>query len=170
MSLFSSAFPGRPAEVTHVFNDITALAESGVLFCSASSDHAFICDVGLYSVHRGTQFYYRQAYLAYPRSLEVYWDDIACLGWFLYSHSSRKVLDVPAREFSSTERNANDMQVKRSARAVPVEFKPGPQNTLEETCTAVRALYGRFSGFPDRSGDVTIVEDGIIKEGTPWNL
>lgn len=56
------------------------------------------------------------------------------------------------------------MQVKRFVRTVPIKFKPGPRETLEEARVVVRAVYGSSPGYQDVLDDVFIVEDEIDEE------
>lgn len=71
MSFFLSAVLRETVDATHVFERVTALAESDVLLPSLSVVYACVCDVRLLSVLQGSQFDCRQAYLAYHWSQDV---------------------------------------------------------------------------------------------------
>lgn len=78
MSFFSSALLGKPVDATHNFGGVTSLVESGVLLPLPSGVQAFVSELGLFSVLRGSQFHDRQAHLAYYRRLEVDCNDETC--------------------------------------------------------------------------------------------
>lgn len=71
MSFFWSALLCGPVDAVYDFEGITALVESGILLPFASGVHAFVSEVGLYSVLQGSQLEHGQGYLAYHRSFEV---------------------------------------------------------------------------------------------------
>lgn len=102
--------------------------------------------------------------MAGHRSLEVYWDEKACLESFSYTYPSGEVLTIPAGELTFVKRNADDGQMIRMDRAVSVNFKPEPQKTLEDALAAVSAVYGPLPSFPDQSDAVPIGEDEIDEE------
>lgn len=55
MSFFSSALFGGPIDLMHVFQGVTALAESGVRFPLLSGFHAFVPAVRLFSALQSNQ-------------------------------------------------------------------------------------------------------------------
>lgn len=114
-----------------------ALANLGALLPVFSDLHAFLSDVGWFFILQGSQFDYRQAYLAYHRSLAVDWDDEAWVRWVPYTHSSLNVLDIPAREVISAKSNVDDVQRNGFMRSAPLTFKAAPRNTHKEARVAV---------------------------------
>lgn len=124
--------------------------------------HAFVSDYASFCVLQCSKLDYGQAYLAYYRGLEVDWYDEACVGWFSYTHSSGKLLDISAHDEISAKRNVDDVQVKRLVRSVSVRFKARPRKAV-----AVRAAYYSLSGFPGPSEDIPAVENEIVKEDAP---
>lgn len=70
--------------------------------------------------------------MAYHRSLEVVLEDDRCVGWFPYSLESVDVLDILIRKLTSVEKTARDIQAMRCAWVVPVKFKLGSGETLED--------------------------------------
>lgn len=88
----------------------------------------------------------RHANLANRWSLELDWDKDACVGWFRYTYSGGKRLDVLACEVISFPDSANDVLMKSFVQTVPVRFTSRARKTLAETCVAVSAVNGTFWG------------------------
>lgn len=95
-SFFPSAELVEPADLTHYFEIIMDLVESGVLLSLRSGIQAFLSDVGMLSDFEGSHLDYRQACLPYHCSVEVDWDYEACVWWFPYTRLSGKVLGILA--------------------------------------------------------------------------
>lgn len=79
MSFFTMALIGGPADSAPVFKDVTAIHDSGMLLLLPKIIRAFLSDVTLFLVLQGCQFDYRQVNLADHRSLEIDWDNEACI-------------------------------------------------------------------------------------------
>lgn len=165
--IFSSALLGGPSDSTHDIEGATFLVESGVVLSLGSSVHSVEPNFGLLSIFQGSQFDYRQAYLAYYCSFEENWDYKACVWWLPFTQQSGKVLDIPASEVTSYERDVKGVQVKHFVRSVLVRFKPGPRKTIEKAFPAVNAGYGFSSAFPGLSDDVCVLEDEVVIENPP---
>lgn len=144
--------------------------EWSFIYGVVSSVHAFVSNIGFFSVLHGAQPDYGQFCLISHYSVEVNEDSEACFGWFPDTHSSREVLDLQACEVTSANKKADNVRLKRLFMAVPVTLKPGALNTLEEPRAAVSALYGTSLGFPAQSVDFSIVEDEISEKNSLWEL
>lgn len=111
-----------------------------------------------------------QACLDYYRIFEINVDDKACVGWFPYTWSSGKPLDISSREAASADINVYDVQLKRFVSAVTVRVKSGTQKTLEEANLSVIAVYCSSSGLSEPTDDIRIVDDEISEEDAPETL
>lgn len=74
-----------------------------------------------------------------------------------------EVLDIPAREITSAQRNIDDVQVRRLVKSVDVKFNPLPGKTLSEARIAVKAAYGFLSEFAGSSDGISVVKDEIFE-------
>lgn len=71
---------------------------------------------------------------------------------------------------ASAKRTADDVDVKRFVRALPVKFRPGPRKTHEVVHVEVSAVYSSSSGFPGPADNIPTVEYKIVKKDAPSNL
>lgn len=111
LSQFMSVLVGGPVDYVHIFQRATTLAESNVLLPLFPGVNGFFAHGGLFFNLLGSQFEFKEAYLAYHHSHEVNWEDEVRVGWFQYVDSSGDMLDIPALEVGITRRTATDVQL-----------------------------------------------------------
>lgn len=101
------------------------VAESGILLPFPAGLHAFVADVGIFSVSQGCQLDFKEAYFSYHRRQEMFWEHVASVGWFLYVSSTREVLDIPVYAITTGKRTVNNVHVTKWVEAVSFAFTPG---------------------------------------------
>lgn len=79
---------------TPVFEGSTAFAEMGMLLPVRRRVHAFVSDVGSFSVTKASEFDYGQSYQVYSRGHKMNWANETCVEWLTCMQSSGDVLDI----------------------------------------------------------------------------
>lgn len=96
-----------------MFEGSTYFAESRVILPLLPDVHDFLGEVGVFSVLKGPLFKFNEAYSAHHRSLEVDFQNKACVERLPYVTSSEDVLDSSGCEITTGETKAIDVQVKK---------------------------------------------------------
>lgn len=97
----------------------------------------FVADVVLLPVLHGSQFDFKETYLAYHRSCEVNWNDEAYVRWYPYDNLSGDVPEIPDVEVKAVETTASDMLVKKWVRFLFAVSHPQHRTNFTEVADAL---------------------------------